>query len=111
MRVLLDECLPRPLAALLTGHEVKTVRQMGWNGRENGELLSLLASGFDVFITVDKSLRHQQNLRDLKYGVIVLRTKTNKLEDIVPHLPEILAVLRSIRPGEIRRIPRSPVAG
>jgi hypothetical protein len=49
MRVLLDECLPRPLAAMLTGHEVKTVRQMRWNGKQNGELLSLLARQFDIF--------------------------------------------------------------
>ena len=59
MKVILDECLPR----LLTGHEVKTVRQMGWNGKENGELLELIARQFEVFITVDKNIPAQQNLR------------------------------------------------
>lgn len=110
MKVLLDECLPRPLAALLTGHAVKTVRQMRWDGKENGELLSLIAGRFDVFITVDKSLRHQQSVQNLAFGLLVLRTKTNKLEDIVPHLPGLLAALRTIQRGEIRRIPRSSQA-
>jgi hypothetical protein len=106
MNILIDECVPRPLAGLLTGHIAKTVRQMGWNGKKNGALLKLAAAHFDLFLTVDKSIRHQQNLKDLKLSLLVLRTKSNKLENIVRYLPEILAVLRSIRPGEIRHIPR-----
>ena len=90
---------------MLTGHEVKTVRQMRWDGKENGALLALIGKHFSVFITVDKSLRHQQKLRNLKFAILVLRAKSNKLEDIVPHLPEILVTLRSIKAGEIRRIP------
>jgi hypothetical protein len=105
MKILLDECLPRPLAAMLTGHEVKTVRQMRWNGNENGALLRLIGNYFDAFITVDKSVRHQQDLRHLKSAILVLHVKSNKLEDIVPHLPEILMALRSIKAGEVRRIP------
>jgi hypothetical protein len=106
MRVILDECLPRPLSALLTGHEVKTVRQMRWQGKENGELLALVARHFDVFITVDQSLPHQQNLKRVKLALLILKTRSNKLEDIVPHLPEILISLRQIKPGQVRRIPR-----
>jgi len=105
MKILLDECLPRPLAAMLTGHAVKIVRQMRWDGKDNGALLELIGKHFGAFITVDKSLRHQQNLRNLKFAILVLRLKSNKLEDIVPHLPEILVTLRSIKAGEIRRIP------
>ncbi len=41
MRILLDECVPRPLRNELPGHEVRTVRQMGWLGIENGDLLRL----------------------------------------------------------------------
>ena len=107
MKVLLDECLPRPLAALLSGHEVKTVRQMCWEGKENGQLLGLIARHFDVFVTVDKSIPAQQNLRNAKFSILILRTPTNRLEDIVPHLPEILIALRQVRPGQVKRIPRS----
>ncbi len=104
MKILLYECLPRPLAHLLTGHEVKTVRQMRWDGKENGELLALVSKHFECFITVDKSLSHQQNLRNLKFAILVLRVKSNKLEDIVPHLPEMLISLRSIKAGEVKYI-------
>ena len=44
MRILLDESLPRPLARLLPGHEVRTVAQMGWSGTRNGPLLALAAA-------------------------------------------------------------------
>ena len=80
---------------------------MRWDGKENGELLALIGKHFDCFITVDKSLRHQQNLRNLKFAILVLRVKSNKLEDIVPHLSEMLVTLWSIKAGEVRRIPAS----
>ena len=62
MRVLLDECLPRRLRAELTGHDVSTVPEMGWAGVQNGELLSLAAATFDVFLTVDSSIEYQQDV-------------------------------------------------
>ena len=62
MRVLLDECVDRGLAALITGHDVKTVPEAGWASRKNGELLSLAQREFDAFVTVDGNLPSQQNL-------------------------------------------------
>lgn len=58
MRILLDECLPKDLARLLPGHEVKTVPQAGWASISNGKLLQLIKESgrFDLFITVDKKL-------------------------------------------------------
>ena len=32
MRVLLDECVPRPLRRELAGHDVQTVQELGWGG-------------------------------------------------------------------------------
>jgi len=58
MRVLLDECLPKRLKRELAGHEVQTVPEAGWAGRENGELLQLAAGKFDAFITIDRSLAY-----------------------------------------------------
>jgi predicted nuclease of predicted toxin-antitoxin system len=43
MRVLLDECLPRKLKNDLPGHAARTVPEMGWAGKKNGELLQLAA--------------------------------------------------------------------
>lgn len=62
MRVFLDHCVPKRLLRLLPKHEVKTAYQMGWAARKNGELLRLVEDDFEVFITVDQSRRHQQNL-------------------------------------------------
>jgi predicted nuclease of predicted toxin-antitoxin system len=37
MRILLDECLPKKLKKDFINHEVKTVPEMGWGGKKNGE--------------------------------------------------------------------------
>jgi hypothetical protein len=37
MRILLDECVPRPLRRELTDYEVRTVVEMGWSGKKNGQ--------------------------------------------------------------------------
>lgn len=68
MRILLDEDLPRRLAAILAGHEVSTVQRSGWTGIKNGKLLGLAAAEFDVFLTMDGNLEFQQNLATLPNG-------------------------------------------
>jgi len=104
VRVLLDESLPRPLAALLSGHEVRTVAAVGWSGMDNGELLQLAAEHFDVLITADKNLEHQQNLRTLPVSVIVLIASTNRLESLAPLVPEVLELLQALPPRRLVRI-------
>ncbi|MGH8569944.1 MAG: DUF5615 family PIN-like protein [Gammaproteobacteria bacterium] len=79
MRILLDESLPRELARELTGHSVRTVVQMGWSGLRNGELLQLAASDFDVLLTADQNLEHQQNLRRVDVGIVVLVAVNNRM--------------------------------
>ena len=103
MRVLLDECLPARFARELTGHTVKTVPQAGWAGIKNGRLLKLLAESgrFEVFLTVDKSLRHQQNLRGIPFGMAVLHARSNNLADLRPFAPELLRRLPLLRPGDV----------
>lgn len=63
MRLLLDEPVPRGLAASFPDHfEVQTVPRMGWAGTGNGALLRLAADhGFDALITVDRGIAHKQN--------------------------------------------------
>ena len=58
MRVLRDECLPRRLKRELVDHDARTVPEMGWASKRNGELLALAAAEFDVFLTVDRNLDH-----------------------------------------------------
>ena len=56
MRISLDECLPKRLKRDLVGHHARTVPEMGWASKTNGELLALAEAGFDVFLTVDRNL-------------------------------------------------------
>jgi hypothetical protein len=62
VRVLLDSCVPRKLAREISAHEVRTAPQLGWGDLDDGPLLTAISGGFNAFITVDKSLRHQQTL-------------------------------------------------
>jgi hypothetical protein len=102
MRILLDECVPRPLRRELSGHEVRTVVEMGWAGKQNGELLRLLtAEHFAVFLTTDQKLRYQQNLRWLQVAVVVLVAPTNRLDDLVPLRPTVRTVLGTIQQGAV----------
>jgi hypothetical protein len=68
----------------LSGHEVKTARQMGWTAIGNGELLALASQEFDVFVTVDRNLAFQQNFGVLTIAVVVLQAPTNRLADLKP---------------------------
>jgi hypothetical protein len=99
VRVLIDECVDWRLLRDVIGHDVKTARQMGWAAIKNGELLTLAAQQFDVFVTVDRNLSFQQNLRAFPLAVIVLRARTNRLADLRPLIPALLAALDSPRPG------------
>ena len=101
MRILLDECVPRPLRHELPGHDVYTVPDLGWSGKKNGELLRLmLPEKFEVFLTVDQNLRYQQNLRTAGVAVVVLVASTNRLADLVPAMPKVLAALGTIQAGD-----------
>ena len=99
MKVLLDECVDWRLARDLLGHEVNTTRQMGWATIKNGELLALASKYFDAFVTVDRNLSFQQDISAFKIAVVVLRAKTNRLADIRPLVPDLLAVLPDLKPG------------
>ena len=96
MKLLLDENLPVKLKIYFSdNHEVFTVRELEWSGRKNGELLELMASsGFQALVTIDKNLKHQQNLRNSKIKIIILDSPDNKLktlEPLIAHLEKKLS--------------------
>jgi predicted nuclease of predicted toxin-antitoxin system len=93
MRVLLDESLPRDLALLIVGHEAVTVQAAGWSGVTNGKLLALAATQFDVFLTADRNIEFQQNLKTLPVSIVVLRARNNRIQALEPLLPELLQLL------------------
>lgn len=100
MKLLLDECIDRKLVREFSGYEVKTVPQMGWAGVKNGQLLALAEAGFKVFITVDRNLAFQQNLPRFDIAVIVLQAPSNRLTDLKPLVPKVLAILGTVAKGQ-----------
>jgi predicted nuclease of predicted toxin-antitoxin system len=105
VRVLLDEQLPRQLALYLTGHDVRTVKDEGWKGLKNGELLLRTASaGFEALVTGDQNLEFQQNLSKLPFGVVALSAVSNALEDLLPLVPGTLEALNVVQPGQILHV-------
>lgn len=102
MRVLLDECVPRRLGRELVGHDVHTVPQQGWKGKKNGELLTLMeAAAFDVLLTVDQGIHHQQNLDSAGLAVVVMVVASSRLADFLSLVPGVLAALGTIQAGEV----------
>lgn len=93
MNILLDECVPARLGRLLTGHSVATVPRCGWAGIKNGDLLRLAEKEFEAFLTVDRDISMQQDLTTFNLAVILIRSRSNRLEDIRPLVPELLEAL------------------
>jgi predicted nuclease of predicted toxin-antitoxin system len=104
MRVLLDEQLPAELAAELRGHAVDTVAGRGWAGIKNGELLRRMRCHYDVLVTMDRSIEFQQHIPILPFGIVIVRAPSNRMQDLRPLVPSILAAFVAIKPGFIQRI-------
>jgi PIN like domain len=102
MRILLDECVPRPLRRELTDYEVRTVVEMGWSGKKNGELLQLMMQqSFTILLTTDQNLRYQQNLQQAGVAVVVLVASSNRLPDLLPLIPNVRSAIATIAPGMV----------
>jgi hypothetical protein len=104
VRVLLDENLPHDLIVALSRHEVSTVQGMGWAGVENGELLSRASGHTEAFITMDRKLERQQDLAVVPFGVVLIVARSNRVQDLLPLIPEVLAALDRIRPGRLEQV-------
>ena len=90
MRVLLDECLPRRLKRELVGHDARTVPEMGWASKRNGELLALASGKFDIFLTADRNLSYQQDVSEFDIAVVVLVARSNNIDELRPLVPQVL---------------------
>jgi predicted nuclease of predicted toxin-antitoxin system len=102
MRIILDGNLPRGLGSLLANHSVQTIHERHWSDLDDGPLLDACAGECDVFMTMDRSLRHQQILRGRPFGVLLLRARSNRLADLAALVPALLAALPDMQPGEVR---------
>ena len=106
MKLLLDESVPRRLASSFPqAFTVHTVQEMGWAGTRNGLFLSLAAKEeFDVLITVDRGIEHQQNTNRLALPVIIMLARRNRLPELQPLVPGVLEVISEHLQRRIYRI-------
>ena len=75
MRVLFDQGTPVPLRRYLPHHSVTTVFEKGWSTLQNGELLlAAEQEAFEIFVTTDQNLKHQQNLANYQLTIVILTT-------------------------------------
>ncbi len=101
MRILIDECLPKRLKRELPDHYVRTVPEAGWAGKQNGDLLRVAELDFDVLLTNDQNMEHQQSLNKFDLAFIVLVAATNDIDDLKPLMPAVNEILPNLSPGEI----------
>ena len=107
MKLLLDESVPRRLAASFpASFTLHTVQEMRWTGTGNGRLLTLAAGeGFDAMITVDRGIEHQQNPDVLPIPVVIMLAARNRLAELQPLVPAVVEVLSGDLQRHIYRVP------
>jgi hypothetical protein len=98
VKILIDESLPRYLKRFLADHDVQTVPDMGWAGLKNGPLLTRAESLFDLFLTADKNLRYQQNLRGRTLSIIVF--PSNRLSIVKTLEGKLQASIEQVTGGD-----------
>ncbi len=96
--MLVDECLPEELVEWLAKLDVTTVQQIGWAGVKNGELLRRAEDRFGVFLTADKNLRYQQNLKGRRLAILGL--PSNRLKVLRGIVTNIEGAIARIIPGK-----------
>ncbi|HLN02308.1 MAG TPA: hypothetical protein VK335_23675 [Bryobacteraceae bacterium] len=100
MKILLDECLPLDFRHSFPNHEAHTAQWADLKGKKNGELLRAAEiAGYDVLLTVDQGIPRQQ-IADQKLSIILIRARTNQVEDLLPLVDAILQALETIRRGQ-----------
>ena len=104
MRVLLDECVPRPLGRALSGHDWSTVPKEGWSGFKNGQLLRAIEGRWDVLLTTDANIPWQQAITRFNLAVLIVRARSNDIDALKPWVPEILRALPALPKGTVTEV-------
>lgn len=103
MKVVLDEMLPAAVAALLSGHDVTTVKAAGYTGLANGVLMRRAAGdGYEVLVTSDRNLPAQQNVPAGSIALVLVRG--SRMVDIEPQAARIRVAVAGAMPGTVTRV-------
>jgi hypothetical protein len=111
--ILFDHGTPKGLVRALFGHTVHTAQSRGWDTLSNGALLNAAeAAGFELLLTTDRRIRHQQNLQGRRVALVVL-TGTTRWSLVRQHAGRIAAAVASATPGSYAEveIPLEPKSG
>ena len=102
MKILLDECVTKKLKRHLDEFEVQTVVEMGWSGYRNGTLLrAAVEAQFDLLLSIDKNMVHQQNMAKYDIAVVVFDTQRSKVDILLHFLPEFKTHIHEFSKGQI----------
>ena len=105
MRVLNDECLPRKLKKHLTRVTIaEPFQRQGQQASVMGSFSLTERQKYEIFLTMDKGVAYEHNLRGLGLAIIILRATSNPLADLLPYVPDCLKRMKSIKPGEVVRV-------
>ena len=81
-----------------------TLAEKGWSEKGNGELLDLAErDGYEVLVTTDQSLPHQQNLDRWQVGLVVLLS--TDWSQVRVRAEEIAKAIEAVHPGHAFEVP------
>ena len=102
MKILLDECVTKKIKALLVGYTVFTIGQMEWKGLKNGMLIKKAEQkNFDILLTIDKNICHQQNIEKYNISIVILNTNNSNIETLQEYIPNFINQINSFENGKI----------
>ena len=106
MKVLLDECIdPKARKFFSDAFEVRHVKDVGWLGIKNGELVKRASEAFDVLFTIDSNMRYQTSLKSLDLRVVVAQGHFRSVSDYRAPIEQFALVSDSLESGTYHLLP------
>jgi hypothetical protein len=63
---------------------------------------------FDVLLTLDKNIPYQPDMKLGRIAVLIVHAPSNRVQDLLPVIPDCLLALKSIDPGHVVRVGNHP---
>ena len=104
MRIFIDACIDPRVREAFPDHEVRTAVELGWHRLKDSALVEFLQDQFDVLVTIDQGFEHQQNLKTLRFGLLIIHVYQNKVKFYRPLFEQMRVAVTQLRPGEVIHI-------